>query len=371
MKESRGGQQSIKSSHTAVGVLTPELAASLPCNATMSVPVRRIVTFHLNDLSSLLFTLPALRSLRESFPGARITAVMRPALAALMDDSPFVDEILLRAKGGLSKQTALMLQLRQRHFDMALAFSPSRTSVMLAWSSGSATRVGLNSAKMEALLTHRVLDEGPATIETYLNMVRAVGCSARGSDYRGLLQVAPAHSMVAVRLLKQHRIDGPFIAVAPQLGVRRRDSAIREWPATHWAQAVDELALRLPVVVLGATPTPSVMRQTKNDVVDLGGLADLPTLAAICGHARLFLGVDSGMMHLAAAMGTSVVGIFGPTDWRLTGPRGVPYRVARQPVECAPCLLTQCKWHGRDERKCLKLLEPQKVIESARELIGV
>jgi ADP-heptose:LPS heptosyltransferase len=371
MKESPSRRQNIQSSNTAVGVLSSELAVSLPCNAILSVPVRRIVTFHLNDLSGLLFTLPALHALREGFPGARITAVMRPSLAALMDDSPFVDEILLRPKGGISKQTALMLQLRQRHFDMALAFSPSRTSVMLAWSSGAATRVGLGSAKMEALLTHRVLDEGPATIETYLEMVRSVGCSARGTDYRGLLQVAPPHSLAAARLLKQHNIEGAFIAVAPQLDVRRRDSAIREWPATHWARALDELALRLPVVLLGATPTPSIMRQVKNHVVDLGGLADLPSLAAICGHARLFVGVDSGVMHLAAAMGTSVVGIFGPTDWRTAGPRGVPYRIARQPVECAPCLLSQCKWSGRDERKCLKLLEPQKVVESARELIGV
>jgi ADP-heptose:LPS heptosyltransferase len=371
MKESPSRRQNIKSSNTAVGVLTSDHAVSKSCNATLSVPVRRIVTFHLNDLSGLLFTLPALQSLRQGFPGARITAVMRPSLAALMEDSPFIDEILLRPKGGISKQTALMLQLRQRHFDIALAFSPSRTSVMLAWSSGAATRVGLGSAKMEALLTNRVLDEGPATIETYLDMVRSIGCNARGCEYRGLLQVAPSQSLAAARLLKQHRVDGPFIAAAPQLTVRRRDSAIREWPATNWARALDELALRLPVVLLGATPTPSIIRQTTNNIVDLGGLADLPALAAICGHARLFVGVDSGVMHLAAAMGTPVVGIFGPTDWRIAGPRGVPYRIASQPVECAPCLLSECKWSGRDERKCLKLLEPEKVVESARELIGV
>jgi ADP-heptose:LPS heptosyltransferase len=296
---------------------------------------------------------------------------MRPALASLMEHSPLVDEILLRSKGGLSKQTPLMLQLRQRHFDLAIAFSPSRNSVMLAWSSGAATRVGLGSAKMEALLTHRVADEGPPSIETYLDMVRAVGCGARGCDYRGLLQVTPAHSMAAARLLKQHAVEGEFVAVAPQLGVRRRDSAIREWPAEYWAQTLDELALRRPVVLLGATPNLPVTRLMRNRFVDLGGLADLPVMAALCAHARLFVGVDSGVMHLAAAMGTPVVGIFGPTDWRLTGPRGVPYRIARQPVECSPCLLTKCKWSGRDERKCLKQLETRKVVEAARDLIGV
>jgi ADP-heptose:LPS heptosyltransferase len=153
--------------------------------------------------------------------------------------------------------------------------------------------------------------------------------------------------------------------------VRRRDSAIREWPAEYWAQTLDELALRRPVVLLGATPNLPVTRLMRNRFVDLGGLADLPVMAALCAHARLFVGVDSGVMHLAAAMGTPVVGIFGPTDWRLTGPRGVPYRIARQPVECSPCLLTKCKWSGRDERKCLKQLETRKVVEAARDLIGV
>jgi ADP-heptose:LPS heptosyltransferase len=194
---------------------------ALACNATLSVPVRRIVTFHSGDLSNLLFSLPALHALRESFHGARICAVMRPALAALMEGSPLVDEVLRRPKGGLSKQTALMLQLRAHHFDVAVAFSPSRNAVMLAWSSGAHMRVGLASAKLEALLTHRVLDDGPATVETYLDLAKALGCAAHQHDYRGLVQPSPAHELAAARLLERNEVREPFVVVSPQLGAYR------------------------------------------------------------------------------------------------------------------------------------------------------
>jgi ADP-heptose:LPS heptosyltransferase len=339
------------------------------CGATLAVPVRRIVTLHPGDLSSLLFSLPALHALREGFPGAQICAVLRPALGALLESSPFVDEILARPRGGLSKQTALMLQLRQRHFDIAVAFSPSRNSVMLAWSSGAATRVGPENARMDALLTHRVLGEG--AFETYGEMTRSLGCKPAGEDYHGLLTLPPQAPVAAAKLLEEKGVDGPFVVAAPQCHTRR-GSTIRRWTGEHWRETVEQLSTRLPIVLVGAQPSPQLMKGLNNPhIVDLGGAGDLVQTAAIMGMARVFIGIDSGLMHLAAALGTPVVGIFGPTDWRKNGPRGATHRIVHEPVECAPCELQTCKWSGADERKCLTQLSPPKVVEAVRELIGV
>jgi ADP-heptose:LPS heptosyltransferase len=126
----------------------------------------------------------------------------------------------------------------------------------------------------------------------------------------------------------------------------------------------------LPVVLVGTSPTPEVAAQFPN-AFDVGGRTDLPTLAALCGRARLFMGIDSGVLHLAAAMGTPVVGIYGPSDWRLTSPRGVPQRIVRHPVECSPCLLSECPWKNEEHKKCLTRLAPESVVTAARELIGV
>ncbi len=342
--------------------------AALASPVVLSVPVRRIATFHMNGLGDLLFTLPALHALREGFPGARISVVVRPGLASLLRDSPFVDEILLRPRGALPRQTALVRRLRALRTDVCVAFSQSRNTSMLAWTSGAPTRLGYEAAHLENLLTHHVVGDVPPMIETHLSLVAALGCPIHKRDYNGLLSLSPQVQLNAHNLLKQHNIEGEFILVACEASARR---GIKEWPVEHWTQTLDALAQRLPVVLVGTEPTTAVTEKMAHRVLDLGGQTDLPTLAALCGMARVFVGIDSGVLHLAAAMGTPVVGIFGPTDWRKTGPRGVPQRIVRHAVECSPCLLSTCKWSGEDERKCLTRLAPIQVVEAVRELIGV
>jgi len=343
-------------------------AAAVTPAITLATPVRRIATFHLNGLGDLLFTLPALLALRESFPGATICSVVRPGLAPLLQDSPLVDEVVLRPSGGLSQQAALMARLHARHIDVAVSFSQSRNMTLLAWSTGAPVRIGFTDAKMEALLTHRIPKEGPYTIEGNLDLVRALGAHTRQHDYCGLLHLGATHQQQADALLAENGVTGPFIVAACAASQKR---GIKEWPREHWAAALDELATRWPVVLVGMRATPEVSGLMRQPVVDLGGQTELSALAALCGKSRLFIGIDSGVLHLAAAMETPVIGIYGPSDWSLTGPRGVPHRIARHPVECSPCLLTRCKWTGDDERKCLTRLEPQLIVQSARELIGV
>ncbi|MDF2439299.1 MAG: heptosyltransferase [Abditibacteriota bacterium] len=361
-------QNSKASTGAATATVTaPANVAALPAGC-LSVPVRRIVTFHLNGLGDLLFTLPALSALRESFPGARITSVVRPALAPLLQDSPFVDDILLRPKGGLSSQAALMAKLHGTHFDLAMAFSQSRNTTLLVWSTGAAVRAGFHGAKMEALLTHRVPKEGPPRIETHLELVRAVGCATHHLDYNGLLHIGVEATSRAQELLDDAGIIGPFLIAACAASDKR---GIKEWPAQHWVSALKVLSARWPVVLVGTEPTHEVTSQLNGNVWDFGGRTDLPSLAALCGKSALFCGIDSGVLHLAAAMQTPVVGIYGPSDWRLTGPRGVSHRVVRHPVECSPCMLAKCKWEGEDERKCLTRLHPNQLVTAIHELLGV
>ena len=358
-----GGKVIAVGSAAAVGVATGVAAA----NITLVTPVCRIATFHMNGLGDLLFTLPALQSLRETYPGASICAVVRPSLAPLLQDSPFVDEVLLRPKGGLSSQASLMAKLHARHIDLAIAFSGSRNTTLLAWATRATVRAGYADARMEALLTHLVPKVDPPTIEAHLDLVRGIGCAPRKHDYGGLVHVGQLAAQKAKSLLEEQGLSGPFIIVACEASERR---GIKEWPEDHWAAALDELAARWPVVLVGTRRSEAVTSRMKNGAIDFGGRTDLPTLAALCAHAALFVGIDSGVLHLAAAMEIPVVGIYGPTDWSRTGPRGVPYRIARHPVECSPCFLAKCKWTGEDERKCLTRLTPETVVQAAKELIG-
>lgn len=344
-------------------------SAILQLTDGIAAPVRRIATFHLNGLGDLLFTLPALAALREGFPGAHISTVLRPGLASLLEGSSLVDEILPRPRGGISSQAALMAKLASRHVDMAVSFSQSRLCVLLAFATRAPVRIGFSDAKMEALLTHRVpKSTDPYTIESHLDLVRALGCNPRQHDYTNLLNIPSEAYEQADQLLASNGVEGPFILAACEASERR---GIKEWPAPYWATALNELGSRWPIVLAGTRHSEEVTSQMTRRVVDLGGRTELSVLAALCARASLFIGIDSGVLHLAAAMSTPVVGIYGPSSFELTGPRGVPHRIARHAVDCSPCFRSTCLWTGEEERMCLTRLEPLQVVRAARELIGV
>ena len=345
-------------------LLTPAQAAS----------VGRIATFHLNGLGDLLFTLPALRGLREAFPQATLWSVVRPALAPLLHGSGLADEVVVRSRGAASK-AALIAKLRAGHIDLAIAFSQSGPSVLLARATGAPLRVGYTRSKFEGLLTHRIPGgEKPSAPEKHRELARALGCRTTTLDYHGLIRVAPDYEWRAEALLAEHRIAGPFIVASYEASQKRKS---KEWPASHWAEALDRLAgRRWPVVLVGTRPSPDLHEtlrrypQAVPHVVDLSGRTNLPTLAALCGRASLCIGTDSGVLHLAAAMGTPVVGIYGPTDWRRTGPQGASHRLIHLDLPCSPCLRSRCPWTGDEERKCLTQLAPRAVVEAACELIS-
>lgn len=347
------------------GTAQAKVKANIAC---LSVPVRRIVTFHMNGLGDLLFTLPALDAIRESFPGAVITAVVPRAFMDLMQDSPLVDVLLPRPKSNVSAQARMMKRLRDQHFDLAFGFSATRKTAFYLWATGAAIRAGYAHAKMPQLLTHTVEIEGPPRIETHLEIVNAVGGHSHQSDYRDLLTISPQHFRLADQLLESSGVKSTFAVVAAAASSRR---TIKEWMPDYWQQTIEKLAAQMPVVLVGTTPSEEITSGLKAGlpVYDFGGRTDLAVLAAMCGRARLFVGIDSGVLHLAACMGTPVVGIYGPSDWRLTGPRGVPYRIARHEIECSPCKLSQCKWQGDMERACLTRLKPEHVLKAIDELL--
>jgi ADP-heptose:LPS heptosyltransferase len=213
------------------------------------------------------------------------------------------------------------------------------------------------------LLTKRVAWTRPASVANNLRLVAALGANGESGDPRGLVPIDAAARVRAVELLAEHGVTGGFLLAAPEASARR---AIKEWPVEHWDTTLSRLAEERPVVMVGLPPPGGKTRR----FVDLRGRTDIATLAALCAMADLCIGVDSGVLHLAAAMGTPVVGIYGPTDWRATGPPAdTPHGIARIEMPCSPCLRSRCIWKGADERRCLTGLSPAAVSSAAKELL--
>lgn len=285
--------------------------------ATMSIPVRRILTIHPNGLESLMFTLPALRALRESFPGARIGSVIPDSLQSLMEESLDVDDILARRHRGISSQTALWVKLREQHFDMAICFSISRHATLMAFASGAAVRAGFNGARLGRLLTHQVPRLSPTSVDTYLELTQSLGCRIGERSYRDLLPVSPQSLKAADALIAELDIKSTFALVCLS---KSTFMAQREF----WGETILALAAKMPVVLVGMNVMNNLPEMLR--VFDLCGKIDMPILAALCARAEVCLGNDSGILHLAACMGTPVVAIDDSADGRLQAVRGVPFR---------------------------------------------
>ena len=321
-------RQSLHNSGAVTAVANGKVKA-LDVAEHLAVPIRKIVTIHGSGLDELIWTLPALAALRDSFPGARIISVVRPALGAILRETGCVDEVWPRPRGGLSAQAPLMARLHACHFDLALSFSTSRNATLLNWSSAAHQRAGFQGAHMEVLLTHRVpLHRGENAqivqplLHDHLELVREVGCKTHYLDARGLLHPGIEAGVKAQKLLDERGIVGEFL-VANAAGEKRQEG--REQAQAHWQIALQVLAARRPLVLIGNAPYEPLAGL--ENVFDLGGRADLLVLAALCERAAAFIGGDGGLLQMAHAMQTPVVGIFDDEAAARHAPRGANCRV--------------------------------------------
>ncbi len=302
--------------------------------------VKQVVVFHLNQIGDLMFTLPALKTIREEFPRAHITSVMRPHLAGLVAASGLVDDIVRRPSGRRRAAISLGLELRQLQPDLAISFSQSATMTLCARLSGARQRVGYVDSHLAWLLTHRIQVRGIPSPEKVMRLVRGLGLRPGHTDYVGLLRLAGEDHGNADALLAEAELEGegPLIALAPGESEAR---PYKSWDAEGFIEVAHKLVRRedTRLLVVGAESDRAIGYEIAGHLgarhaANLAGRTTPSELAAILARCELLIGIDSGPMHVAAAMGRPVVGLFGPTDPRQTGPLGDGHEVIFHEQPC-------------------------------------
>jgi len=322
----------------------------------------------MNQIGDLLFSLPAVYNLKQRFPNACITSVVRPGCRDLIMLSDLPDEVLERTRGRLLARLELAATLRREHPDLAVLFSRSFENWALAMLSGAKIRVGFKGLTTGRMLHYRVRKTGPPSTENNLRLVEAIGCPVTKKDYVGLIGPGDRDREAADQLLDSMGVDrGQAIAVlSPGTSPGRE---IKRWTDEGFARVADGLKaeLGLTPVVVGTDGGERICRLSEH-ALDATGKTSLPVLAAVLSRANVFVGIDSGIMHLAPAVGTPVVGLFGPTDPGVTGPQGEGHVVITAGLDCAPCGKTKCP-----DPVCMHRIEVSQIVQAAamlREPIG-
>ena len=356
-------------SHHSVGHLGDEVEATYRELLCESEKVRSILVFHLNQIGDLMFTLPALKALREAFPQARITSVLRPHLTGLLASSGLVDEIVARPPGGPLKAVALARQMRRRSPDLAIAFSQSATMALCTWLSGARHRVGYVDSDLCRLLNHRIQERGIPCPAKVMHLVRSLGVIPGKRDYVGLVRLSDPDVAAGSRILVGSGLegDGPLIALAPG---ESTDRPYKSWSVEGFTEVAARLAqeheARLIVVGGGRDVAlgDAIASALRGRLRNLAGRTTPAELAAVLSHCHLLVGIDSGPMHVAAAMGVPVVGLFGPTDPDRTGPMGDGSEIIFHPQPCGPCMTPTCT-----DRTCMASISADEVVSAGRGIL--
>ena len=331
---------------------------------------RRILIIKPSSLGDIIHALPALAALRDQFPSAHIAWLVKRQWAGVLERVDGLDRIWPVAPG-LKGWLRSVPSLKAESFDLVIDLQGLFRSGAMAWLTGSRTRIGFANGREGSpfCYTQRVLVPMLEThaVDRYLLVAAAVGAVPKGvPEFR--MRPAAADRQRIAELLRRVGLAPGAQWIAMNVSARWDT---KRWPPEHFAAVADALYNEGlgPVGLLGGpgdrAATEAVMSRMQTTPIDLTGQTSPELLPALLASASLLLTNDSGPMHIAAAMGTPVVALFGPTSSTRTGPYGSGHRVFRSGVPCSPCFSRTCR--NPVPLECLTTIHPNIVVDAVRE----
>lgn len=337
----------------------------------------RILVRGLNWIGDAVMSLPTLACLHDAVPAARITVLAPAWCADIYRSCPAVDDVLEtpRRSGrfGFNSELALIRTLRRHSFNAAILLPNSMHAAIAPFAAGIQTRIGYRTDGRAFLLTEAVTPLSGLPLHTvlyYRTLLEAVGIPWSSDAERFDLIIPPEIGAQTETILAgrgaipgRRRIGfSPGAAWGP----------VKRWPADHFARAAYLLTNEhddRQALIFGSPADTSLTAAivAQGGGIDLAGaFPTLAHLAAALASCDLLVTNDSGPMHLAAAVGTPVVALFGPTDERVSGPwpPGGRNRIIRAP-DCHPCYNPACN----TANPCLARIAPEEVVSAAEELL--
>ncbi len=342
---------------------------------------KRLLVVAPNWLGDSVMAGPAVAALGSSRLAGRVSVLARPSLIDLWKGFPGVDDVipLERGRGPIGRLSAMYRMaraLRARNFDGVLILPPSFSSALLVRLAGIPERAGADTEGRGFLLTHPVESVAPRSrhaVVEYLDLARqAFGVPLPSGPVR--LSAAPS------------RDAGPrFRSLLADSGIPSRNGFIalgpgatygpaKRWPLEHWRVLIDGLLSerRETLLLVGGSeearylePLVRGTSRGSDRIRSLAGKTPTGVLAQLLCASRIFITNDTGPMHLAAAVGTPVVALFGSTSPSWTRPWGRGHRVLCHPVPCSPCFQRRCNIGY----PCLRELTPDRVLREAMDLL--
>lgn len=344
------------------------------------VAERRFLIIRLSSIGDVLHCTPVARSLRQAYPKAHITWAVGAVPADLLKTNPYLDAVYVwpreswetclrqgRFHEAWELWQQLKLDLKTGCFDVALDVHGLFLSGMLAMASGAPRRIGLaNTKELNSwFMTQVALPPGSQrhVIARYGTIVRPLGISS--IETKMTLVVDEDNRSWARHFLHSEGIrqGQQFIVLVPATTWPSKN-----WPAEYFAVVASYLGRRMPVVLCGAPGdrliANAVLMRSRPPIIDAVGKTSLLQLAALLAEAAVVVSGDTGPLHMAVAVGTPTVSIFGPSRPEKFGPLEGPHTVLTADCSCTGCFKQQCR---RSEVLCMKSVTPREVLQAVKQ----
>jgi lipopolysaccharide heptosyltransferase II len=338
--------------------------------------VRRVLVVRLRSIGDTVLATPSLYALRRFLPAARIDLLLEDWVAPLLEGSRDVDRIINVARGNAASRFRVARELRAEAYDVAFNLHGGSTAALLMRASGARQRVGYRTYAYSSLHNHTAPPsselwgrEKTHSAEQQLALLGWTGVPVSDRPATRLPQTPEASALIA-RRLKAAGLDESraFALVHPAAAFESKT-----WAASNFARVIEHLQQRghasVAIVGPGETRVLDALReQTTAPLVTFDDLS-LPEVTALAARSALFVGNDSGLAHIAAAVSTPQVVVFGSSNvahWRPW--TQAPAEIVREEMPCAPCPGYTCAEF--DAPECIRRVSVERVNEAIERVIG-
>jgi len=343
----------------------------------IDIPVRKILIIQLGDIGDVVWAIPAYWAVKNAFPQAVLSVLTRKPNGDLLLDDFHIDKIFQVDRQGIFKGLHLLKSIRREKFDLLFDLRADDRGAYTSLLSGAKMRAALYYKGIDwrnKMFTH--LASPPETkerilgaAEQSLKIIRSFGIQEITSVPQIFVSMETANKVIELLVSENITFSNGYITINPF-----SRWAYKEWGMEKWRQIISFIwqKYKMPVLILGSKE--EKLRADELTVADssamrnFAGKTTLQEMAGVLQKSRLHIGVDSAAPHIAAAVGTPTLTIYGPSDWRDWAPVGDKHQVVLPDMDCSPCRKKGCDGSGKSD--CLDNLAVAKVQDAVEKMFN-
>ncbi|MDO8525021.1 MAG: lipopolysaccharide heptosyltransferase II [Candidatus Omnitrophota bacterium] len=339
---------------------------------------KKILIVRLDRIGDVLLSTPVIKAVRDAFPDSRIAVMVRKYAKEIVTGNPYLDEVIVYDKDGRDKgalgNIRFIRQLARKKFDMAFILHPTKRTHLLVSLAGIPETIGYNKKwgiLLKTKIEHTKQDGLKHEADYTLDILRHAGLEPK--DRALFMPVDSASEERIDKIFKENGISKSDLCVSVHPGA---SCISKRWSAERFAGVAARLTERYKakiVIVAGDADKrlgDKVSSLLKENCLNLSGKTSLADLASVLRRVKLFISNDSGPVHIASAVGTPVIAIFGRGDRGLSprrwGPTGKSDIALHKDVGCDECLAHNCA----KGFKCLEAVTVDEVLAAAEQILG-